>query len=995
VRKAGNPRTSGPVRNKSAETNDKIRTTLGVKKQDPRRTVRSRKKTDRHGVAGNTGNRNKDESEGHKTSLTRKAGTGGSIAASTIAITMPHEIHRAVESLVSFCNSQRRRRIYDLYEFEEFDREFSRHAEVLIRVGRLSERQSEQIYWSAFNKDLYEKMRDRIISSDENAYPDDEFSIHQAQDAARWVLDRRQRDRYRETDGYWSSDRRCDYFDYPGYPPRYPGEPRCQEDHYLPRRDRETYPQYQEQYTERRGRAYIDRDRDRRDQDEEYHRNWQRERYSDQRKGQEQDYDYFRYQGRYQEREDNHYRDREYSGERERDHPRYGAQHYREREDLPKRIYRHYGYNHFQDDPDDSDDDLRPQDQNSQEDSSKRDNLAEKPKSKEISIGVQEISCLSREDSPANKSLDEHIIKEPKRKETSGETEESSCPSRENSLASKMLNEYFVKETLNTYREQEDDETSDWETVPEEDWNPTPEDDMQEIPQAIPASDASSNKQAIQSEFNDKRDTAETEEEPEQSSEIHAHIQEGDRRELALIEARSVSPRVLEAIPPQLIVPATRDSGSESNKEIVLPVNSSISALGQAQMQRDENSHRRIARYGSVARKKVAPRYFQDKLEVYEIIRALRDVRIYIFGSENLVPQEDPQYLKKMLDNLTEIIRAAPGHWIADIQTFNYDLQHALADQREGPGGLSRRRISETGEIEGPGPPDKEIHKQLVVLTTHTIEGYRRLIEERSTVLRSKEKDAQDHNFEIIAKILRNIKIEAGISDTRVITLRTQGIHIAAIEGGLWRRSDKKQQSVLPANCQDSFLGQAQGRSGHRGFFGTEEPAFQPYSWPRLMMNARWDISMHQEYQILNAPTAHIPPVEPEPPPLFEQDIESRLCIPSHKDYEGKRTNYPAAKHLGSFDITGTSRGAAYMLAKLEITVSDLWKATKGTIPHFLRDSQILPSARTMLEERQRSVDRSNSPDGISGEAPKGNQLAKANITIYTQAIGMEPRRAL
>jgi hypothetical protein len=98
---------------------------------------------------------------------------------------------------------------------------------------------------------------------------------------------------------------------------------------------------------------------------------------------------------------------------------------------------------------------------------------------------------------------------------------------------------------------------------------------------------------------------------------------------------------------------------------------------------------------------------------------------------------------------------------------------------------------------------------------------------------------------------------------------------------------------------------------------------------------------------------------------------------------------------LRSFNIIGTTRRPAYMLAELEITVSNLWKAAKETVPYLLRDTRTLPSTRMMLKERQESIDRRDNTvhTRISGEAPEGNQLAKANLTTHTQAMRNAPEK--
>ena len=71
--------------------------------------------------------------------------------------------------------------------------------------------------------------------------------------------------------------------------------------------------------------------------------------------------------------------------------------------------------------------------------------------------------------------------------------------------------------------------------------------------------------------------------------------------------------------------PALRPIDYESDKPIIISVDTSYIAVGMVLSQMDENGKRRPARYGSIILKNQETRYSQPKLELYGLFRALRE----------------------------------------------------------------------------------------------------------------------------------------------------------------------------------------------------------------------------------------------------------------------------------------------------------------------------------------------------------------------------------
>ena len=72
-------------------------------------------------------------------------------------------------------------------------------------------------------------------------------------------------------------------------------------------------------------------------------------------------------------------------------------------------------------------------------------------------------------------------------------------------------------------------------------------------------------------------------------------------------------------------------------------------------------------------------------------MRALKAVRLYSFGVENLIVKLDAEYIKGMLKNPDIQPNATINRWIAPINVFPFDIEHVLADKHGGADGLSRR----------------------------------------------------------------------------------------------------------------------------------------------------------------------------------------------------------------------------------------------------------------------------------------------------------------
>ena len=84
-----------------------------------------------------------------------------------------------------------------------------------------------------------------------------------------------------------------------------------------------------------------------------------------------------------------------------------------------------------------------------------------------------------------------------------------------------------------------------------------------------------------------------------------------------------------------------------SGREVVLAVNTSVIAVGFILLQQGEDGKRYLNRFGSISLTSVESWYSQAKLELYGLFRALRAVRVFIFGAANLVVEMDAKYVNR------------------------------------------------------------------------------------------------------------------------------------------------------------------------------------------------------------------------------------------------------------------------------------------------------------------------------------------------------------
>ena len=146
--------------------------------------------------------------------------------------------------------------------------------------------------------------------------------------------------------------------------------------------------------------------------------------------------------------------------------------------------------------------------------------------------------------------------------------------------------------------------------------------------------------------------------------------------------------------------PVLRPIDYNSDRPVVLSVDSSIIAVGFILSQEDEQGRKRPARYGSLPMNEREARYSQPKLELFGLYRALRAYRLYLIGVKKLKVEVDAKYIKGMLNEPDLQPNAVINRWIQGILLFDFELVHIPAERHKGPDALSRRPPASDDEHE-------------------------------------------------------------------------------------------------------------------------------------------------------------------------------------------------------------------------------------------------------------------------------------------------------
>ena len=338
--------------------------------------------------------------------------------------------------------------------------------------------------------------------------------------------------------------------------------------------------------------------------------------------------------------------------------------------------------------------------------------------------------------------------------------------------------------------------------------------------------------------------------------------------------------------------PALHPIDYESDRPVVLSVDSSIIAVGFILSQLDEQHRKRPARYGSIPMNERESRYSQPKLELYGLFRALRAYRLYLIGVKRLRVEVDAKYIKGMLNDPDLQPNATINRWIQGILLFDFELVHVPATSFKGPDALSRRArsSSDTAHTE-----DDEWLDDIALLSYLPAVITRNLQHTGAFTLTSMIADhppgdqqdlsPRDKVFIQIYDFLTTFTLPTGLSQKQ----RQRFIQKATRFYVQDRTMFKRNGSSPPLKCifrearRARILQAAHEELGHRGEQSVMQTLRQRFYWPTMWGDCRRHVRSCHECQIRSVRKVESPLFISTPATIFVKIHMDVMFMPKSK----------------------------------------------------------------------------------------------------------------
>ena len=351
--------------------------------------------------------------------------------------------------------------------------------------------------------------------------------------------------------------------------------------------------------------------------------------------------------------------------------------------------------------------------------------------------------------------------------------------------------------------------------------------------------------------------------------------------------------------------PALLPIDYESDRQVILAVDSSIIGVGYILLQLDEKKRRRPSRFGSITWNERESNYSQPKVELYGLFRALRAVRIHIIGVKQLVVEVDARYIKGMLNNPDIQPNATINRWIAGILLFDFKLVHVPGEKHSGADGLSRRRRA------AEDPDEEDDFEEWVdkacgftVLSCNSRErreprdGSEGRAEERLLCLlagpseqegdeaelpRTDAAEARDLELESIMEYLEDLQVPGGLTDRQVKRFVRRASDFYLSGGKLWRRGKDglPKRVILDRGRRLQLLREAHDDLGHKGVYTVRMRLLERFWWPYLEYDVKWYVGTCHACQVRSTRRLKIPPTVPLPLGFFKKLHVDTFHLPS------------------------------------------------------------------------------------------------------------------
>ena len=396
--------------------------------------------------------------------------------------------------------------------------------------------------------------------------------------------------------------------------------------------------------------------------------------------------------------------------------------------------------------------------------------------------------------------------------------------------------------------------------------------------------------------------------------------------------------------------PALRPINYESDRPVILAVDSCANGVGYILFQLGEDKKRYPSRFGSITFNDRESRYSQAKLELYGLFRALKHTQLYTIGVKKLVVEMDAKFIKGMINNPTLHPNDAINRWISAILLFDFELVHVPAEKHTGADGLSRRpRGTEDPSPEDPdeledwidfnagfllelssptsdydaSPPwslalsSSSAHSVIArPSSSSTPSSFVYNVDSELEIPRSNKAIRRDGKLLIIRRFLDTLERPPDLTDEQFRLFIHQAMDYFVYGGKLFRKNRAgKSQLVPPPSDRLCLIAYAHDNLGHKGIFATTRNLLIRFWWPHLNDDVRWYTRTCHECQVRQTEYFHIPPVVPEVPSLFRKAHIDTFLMPRIGSYryvlharcaltsypEGRATTSDSARVIADF----------------------------------------------------------------------------------------------
>ncbi|CAL1712332.1 unnamed protein product [Somion occarium] len=336
--------------------------------------------------------------------------------------------------------------------------------------------------------------------------------------------------------------------------------------------------------------------------------------------------------------------------------------------------------------------------------------------------------------------------------------------------------------------------------------------------------------------------------------------------------------------------PALKPIDYSSDLPVVLSVDSSYIAVGFILSQRDEQGHKRPARYGSIPMNEREARYSQPKLELYGLFRALRAYRLYLVGVKKLQVEVDAKYIKGMLNEPDLQPNASVNRWIQGILLFDFELIHIPAERHKGPDALSRRGLGEGEEVkeEDDAWLDEIALYTLpheVTLDNDAFQDYNPL---KLIPVYISTDSKQDQTMRQIHKFLSTLETPEFLSLQERKRFITKASRFFIRNGNMYRRAGQRPplKVIFSANKRLSILESAHEGQGHRGEYAVMRMLKERFYWPNMWNDVHQHVRSCHQCQLRSTRKVEVPLTISAPVTLFTKIYLDIMFMPKAKGFK-------------------------------------------------------------------------------------------------------------